>query len=77
MRQLGADRQVLAITHLAPVAATAHHHFKVEKRTLDGVTTSRITTLSDQDRVVEIARMLGGDSDSPTVMAHAKEMLAA
>ena len=77
MRQLGADRQVLAITHLAPVAATAHHHFKVEKRTLDGVTTSRITALSDQDRVVEIARMLGGDSDSPTVMAHAKEMLAA
>ena len=77
MRQLGEDRQVLAITHLAPVAASAHHHFKVEKRTMDGATSSQITGLSDTDRVVEIARMLGGDPDSPTVMAHAKEMLAA
>ena len=77
MRQLGEDRQVLAITHLAPVAATAHHHFKVEKRTIEGATSSQISTLSNSDRVIEIARMLGGDADSPTVMAHAREMLAA
>lgn len=76
MRQLGADRQVLAITHLAPVAAAAHHHFKVQKLGTPTETLSRIESLDDLTRIEEIARMLGGDSSSPTVMAHAKEMLS-
>lgn len=75
MRQLGADRQVLAVTHLAQVAATAHHHFKVSKQQQKGATLSSIVDLQAQARVDEIARMLGGTADSDTVLAHAREIL--
>ena len=75
MRQLGRDRQVLAVTHLAQVAATAHQHFKVSKHQTNGSTLSTITDLVYQDRVDEIARMLGGSTDSSTVLAHAREIL--
>lgn len=75
MRRLGQDRQVLAITHLPQVAATAHQHFKVSKQVRDGQTTSHIEPLSDAQRVDEIARMLGGTAASASVMAHAREIL--
>lgn len=75
MRRLGEDRQVLAITHLPQVAATAHHHLKVEKQLQAGATTSQIRALDDEQRTEEIARMLGGSRDSDSVMAHAREIL--
>jgi DNA repair protein RecN (Recombination protein N) len=77
MRQLGSDRQVLAVTHLAQVAATAHHHLKVSKHQSRGETLSTIEPLQDHTRVAEIARMLGGTEDSDTVLAHAREILQA
>ena len=75
MKQLGRDRQVLAITHLPQVAACADHHFQVIKSLEAGVTTSTVQHLEGEHRVAEIARMLGGERMSATTLAHAKEML--
>jgi DNA repair protein RecN (Recombination protein N) len=77
MKQLGQDRQVLAVTHLAQVAAGADHHFVVSKQAFDGGTRSDVRSLLGDTRVAEIARMLGGDRPSPTGLAHAQEMLEA
>jgi DNA repair protein RecN (Recombination protein N) len=75
MRQLGQDRQVMAVTHLPQVAAFADQHLVVAKRTDQGATLSRIDHVTGEQRVTEIARMLGGDRLSGTTLAHAKEML--
>src|SRR5699024_10226672 len=75
LRQLGEDHQVLCVTHLAQVASCAHHHFEVSKKAQEGMTRSDITALDDQQRVQEIARMLGGLNISDTTLQHAKEML--
>ena len=76
MKQLGRDRQVMAVTHLPQVAACADHHFVVSKLTRDGTTRSDIGSVSGESRVGEIARMLGGERLSGTSLAHAQEMLA-
>ena len=75
MQQLGADRQVLAVTHLPQVAACAHHHWVVTKRSDKSGSFSQLQAVTDNDRVLEIARMLGGDKRSATSLAHAQEML--
>ena len=75
MHQLGRHRQVLAVTHLPQVAACADHHLLVSKRILAGQVCSQVETVRDQDRVREIARMLGGETLSTTSLAHAREML--
>ena len=75
MQQLGADRQVLAVTHLPQVAACAHHHWVVTKRSDKSGSFSELQAVTDNDRVQEIARMLGGDKRSDTSLAHAREML--
>ena len=75
MNQLGKDRQVMAVTHLPQVAAFADQHLLVTKRTDDSMTFSRIETVSGQQRVTEIARMLGGERLSGATLAHAEEML--
>lgn len=69
-------RQVLAVTHLAQVAACAHHHLLVSKSLQGGQTTSDIRGVADEARVQEVARMLGG-AVSDTSLAHARAMLAA
>jgi DNA repair protein RecN (Recombination protein N) len=76
MKQLGRERQVLAVTHLAQVAACADHHFVVSKAARKGVTTSDVQPVGGEARVAEIARMLGGDRLSGTSIAHAQELLA-
>jgi DNA repair protein RecN (Recombination protein N) len=76
MRQLGASRQVLAVTHLPQVAACADHHFVVSKQTRGAVTQSAIEPASGEARVSEIARMLGGERLSGAGRAHAVDMLA-
>ena len=81
MQQLGQDRQVVTVTHLAQVAASADHHLVVAKREAvqaDGIgprTESSVTLLVGNDRAQEIARMLGGERVSKTSLAHAREML--
>ncbi len=76
MKQLGRDRQVLAVTHLPQVAACADHHFVVSKQLRGGLTLSEIDAVGGEQRVAEIARMLGGERLSGTSLAHAQEMLA-
>lgn len=75
MRQLGTDRQVLAVTHLPQVAACADHHLVVAKQLSDTVTLSTVAAVLGEQRVAEVARMLGGEKLSSTTLAHAKEML--
>ena len=75
MKQLGVDRQVLAVTHLPQVAACADHHLVVSKQSHADGTRSHVTPLQDYARVKEIARMLGGEKISDTTLAHAREML--
>ena len=75
MRQLGKDRQVMAVTHLPQVAAFADHHLVVAKRTELGTTFSTVEQVTGEQRVNEIARMLGGERISGTTLAHAQEML--
>ena len=77
MRKLGADRQVLAVTHLAQVAACANQHLLVAKSTLAHAPHSSVSGVEDDARVQEIARMLGGETLTPTTLAHAREMLRA
>ena len=76
MRSLGRDRQVLAVTHLAQVAARGDHHLLVAKQRSKTGTTSHIRTVADGTRIDEIARMLGGENLSATSRAHAQEMIA-
>ncbi|TDP71210.1 DNA repair protein RecN [Roseateles toxinivorans] len=75
MKQLGRDRQVLAVTHLPQVAACADHHFVVAKKASGGSTSSDVQAVAGEARVAEIARMLGGERLSSTSLAHAQEML--
>ncbi len=77
MRQLGRDRQVLAVTHLPQVAACADHHMRVSKQLQGTSTLSTVAAVQGEARVGEIARMLGGEKLSSTTLAHAKEMLQA
>lgn len=76
LKQLGSDRQVLCVTHLPQVASQANHHFKVEKIQRHGHTESHIHLLSQQERIEEIARMLGGVEITSITREHAKELLA-
>jgi DNA repair protein RecN (Recombination protein N) len=75
MKQLGRDRQVLAVTHLPQVAACADHHLVVAKRSDGQGTSSSVAPVEGEKRVAEVARMLGGERLSGTTLAHAKEML--
>jgi len=75
MKQLGRDRQVMAVTHLPQVAACADHHLVVAKQRQGQATLSTVTPVQGEARVAEIARMLGGERLSSTTLAHAKEML--
>jgi DNA repair protein RecN (Recombination protein N) len=77
MRRVAEQHQVFAISHLPQIAARAHHHIVVAKGAREGVTTADISVLSPNDRVTEIARMLGGDPESKASRAHAKELLQA
>ncbi len=75
LKQLGADRQVLCVTHLPQVAAQADWQWTISKETRDGQTLSRVQQMDEGERVEEIARMLGGVNITETTRSHAAEML--
>ncbi|MGE3620482.1 MAG: DNA repair protein RecN [Acidimicrobiia bacterium] len=77
LARLGAERQVLVVTHLPQVAAFADAHVQVTKRHGSDDTVSVVERLDDGRRVVELARMLSGQPDSPAARGHAEELLAA
>jgi DNA repair protein RecN (Recombination protein N) len=75
LKQLGCDYQVLCVTHLPQVAAMADHQWQVSKAVEAGVTLSHIEVLDNDQRITEIARMLGGVTITDTTRKHAAEML--
>ncbi len=75
LRRVADHHQVFAISHLPQIAARAHNHIVVSKAARGGVTTADVMVLEGQTRVVEIARMLGGDPESKVSREHAKELL--
>ena len=75
--RLAEHHQVQVITHLDQVAARAHHHVVVAKGAKGGVSTADISVVQRDDRVAEVARMLGGDPASKVSKAHARELLDA
>ncbi len=77
LRQLGESSQVLCVTHLPQVAAQGHQHLRVAKITDGRSTRTSVTRLNAEERVDELARMLGGVEITPRARAHAHEMLAA
>jgi DNA repair protein RecN (Recombination protein N) len=77
MRRVAQHHQVLAITHLPQIAARAHHHIVVEKGARGGITTADTRVVDGDARVIEVARLLGGDPESAVSLAHARELLNA
>ena len=75
LRQLSGNRQVLCVTHLPQVAAQAHQHLYVEKQHDSEMTVSQVRLLSEEERVIETGRMLGGVQLTANTLAHAREML--
>jgi DNA repair protein RecN (Recombination protein N) len=75
LRDLGEQRQVLCVTHLPQVASQGHQHVRVSKLTDGKTTRTTLTGLSDDQRVEELARMLGGVEITATSRDHAREML--
>ena len=72
---LAQTSQVIVVTHLAQVAAFANNHLRVVKDTDGQVTTSSVQVLEGEERVTELARMLGGMADSQTALSHARELI--
>ncbi|MCF8548171.1 MAG: DNA repair protein RecN, partial [Pontimonas sp.] len=72
---LAQTSQVIVVTHLAQVAAFANNHLRVVKDTDGQVTTSSVQFLAGEERVTELARMLGGMADSQTALSHARELI--
>ncbi|RJQ68959.1 MAG: DNA repair protein RecN [Desulfobacteraceae bacterium] len=74
---LARQRQVLCITHLPQIAKYGDHHFRILKSVVKGRTQTTIVALNPEERVEEIARMLGGETITATTLSHAREMLTA
>tara|TARA_R110002049_G_scaffold306635_1_gene505486 strand:+ start:60364 stop:62016 length:1653 start_codon:yes stop_codon:yes gene_type:complete len=75
MLEMSKTMQVFSITHLPQIAAKGHSHFKVYKEDVDDVTRTNLIKLNHDERIVEIAQMLGGVEMSDSAIAHAKELL--
>ena len=75
LRSLSHNRQVMCVTHLPQVASQAHHHLYVEKNNKTDITSSSVRLLNDEERIEEVARMLGGVTITANTLAHAREML--
>lgn len=75
MSQMSTTMQVFSITHLPQIAAKGHTHYKVYKEDVNNITTTNLIQLNHDERIVEIAQMLGGIDVSNSALAHAKELL--
>lgn len=75
LKKLSETTQVIVVTHLAQVAALADHQIRVSKDQFGAITMTSVAELTDQERQIEIARMLSGNPDSESALSHAKELL--
>lgn len=76
LKSMGGHMQVIAITHLPQIAAAGKTHYLVEKQVVDGVTRTKIRSLTPNERVEEVSRILSGDTASEAARANAKELLS-
>ena len=76
LQELGDNRQVLCVTHLPQVASLADRHFRISKVTDGKTTRTQVQPLDEEERVEELARMLGGVEITRKTLEHASEMLA-
>ncbi|HVM31914.1 MAG TPA: DNA repair protein RecN, partial [bacterium] len=74
LRRLSGSKQVLCISHLAPIAGLGDWHFQVSKRVEKGLTSVRVSRLTQPERIEELAKMLGGEPISETSRSHAREL---
>ena len=77
LAQIGADHQVIVVTHLPQVAAHANRHLVVEKHEVGGSAAVTLREVSGEDRLIELSRMLSGSPRSASARQHARELLAA
>lgn len=75
LSQIAAERQIICITHLPQLASAANHHFLIKKEKGENRTFTKIHTLNKEERVAEIARMIGGATITDKTLAHAEEMV--
>jgi DNA repair protein RecN (Recombination protein N) len=75
LKRAASKHQVLCITHLPQIAAFADAHFRVEKASRKGRTTTRVVRLEEDERIEELARMLGGRRVSQSARDHARQLL--
>ena len=75
LKEVAANHQVFVITHLPQLASRAHQQLVVEKAEVGGLASTRVRELTGEERVREVARMLGGDAESSTSRKHARELL--
>ena len=75
MQQMSTNMQVITITHLPQIAAKGKHHYKVYKQDVANNVVTKLTELTDNERVMEIAEMLGGKNITTTAIEHAKQLL--
>lgn len=75
MKELAQGRQIFCVTHLPQVASFAQHHVRIYKEVRKGRTVTQLDTLTADERVAEIARMLGGEQTTKASLVHAAEML--
>ncbi len=76
LRKLGANAQVICVTHLPQVAAQAHQHYVVVKETSEEAASTTVVPLTEEDKITEIARMLGGLKQTDESIAHAEAMIS-
>jgi DNA repair protein RecN (Recombination protein N) len=75
LRKMGKRAQLIAITHLPQVAAAAEHHFVVEKQSMSGRTLSTVRKLEAEQHVIEVARLMSGDTITESAIANAKDLI--
>jgi DNA repair protein RecN (Recombination protein N) len=75
LAKMGKEMQLFAITHLPQVAGKGKTHLKVIKDALSGVTTTQVLSLSEEERVEEVARLMSGDAINASAIAHAKALM--
>ena len=76
MKQMSKNMQVITITHLPQIAARGDVHYKVFKRADNGLVESNIKRLNQEERISELAEMLGGKEMTSSAIAHAKQLLS-
>lgn len=75
LKQISKHKQVICVTHLAQIAALANNHYLIEKNTLNGKTYTNVSNLDFEKRKLEIARIIGADNISETILKSAEEMI--